>query len=316
MVFDQKLPKISVITASLNQGRFLRQMIESILSQSFKDFEHIIVDGGSTDNSIQILKEYPHIKWISEKDESPVEGLVKAVTMAKGEYIMQCCVSDGYLYNDWFKTCVDVLDNDPEVSLVWALPQLMSEDGRLGKISSPEFLDSSFLQKKEFLPYWLATGSVMFEGNQCMRRKVFDICFPADWRNCRFGLFVYNEFAYNFNTRGFLPYFMPLIANYGRIHKNSCTEKYISEIIVSEKKYQADIDDYRARLFSGKVKHYFRDSALNILDEISKKKLEWYKRHFYKIKLKMYINYSFYDLMKFILRKLHLFKLRGWLVNW
>ena len=54
------MPKISVITPSLNQGMFLRDMIESVMSQSFKDFEHIIVDGGSTDETIDTVS-YTHL---------------------------------------------------------------------------------------------------------------------------------------------------------------------------------------------------------------------------------------------------------------
>lgn len=67
--------KISIITVSFNQGEFIRSNIESVLSQNYNNYEHIIIDGGSTDNTVSILKEYPHLNWISEKDKGQSDGL-------------------------------------------------------------------------------------------------------------------------------------------------------------------------------------------------------------------------------------------------
>ena len=66
--------KISIITASYNRGKTIRHTVESVLRQTYPDFEYIVVDGGSTDNSIDIVKEYQvafkgRLKWISEKDK-------------------------------------------------------------------------------------------------------------------------------------------------------------------------------------------------------------------------------------------------------
>ena len=70
-----KNPIVSVVTPSLNHGRFLRDTIESIATQTFREFEHIVIDGGSTDETCDILEEYPHIKWISEEDDDVLELL-------------------------------------------------------------------------------------------------------------------------------------------------------------------------------------------------------------------------------------------------
>ena len=67
--------KISILTPSYNQGSFVEKNIQSIMSQNYPDFEHIVVDGGSSDNTVEILKKYPHLKWVSESDEGQADAL-------------------------------------------------------------------------------------------------------------------------------------------------------------------------------------------------------------------------------------------------
>ena len=63
------LPRISVITPSFNSIHTIRDTIESVRSQDYANWEHIVIDGGSTDGTVEVLKEYPHLIWVSEKDE-------------------------------------------------------------------------------------------------------------------------------------------------------------------------------------------------------------------------------------------------------
>ncbi|WP_455672670.1 glycosyltransferase family 2 protein [Phocaeicola sp.] len=79
--------KISIVTVSFNQGQFIRDNIESVLSQDYSNYEHIIIDGGSKDNTVAILKEYPHLNWISEKDKGQSDGLNKGFKKATGDVI-------------------------------------------------------------------------------------------------------------------------------------------------------------------------------------------------------------------------------------
>jgi len=88
--------KISVVTPSLNQGRFIRDTIESVLSQNYNNFEHIIVDGGSTDDTLNILKEYSHLNWISEKDKGASNAINKGLKIADGEIITWLNSDDYY----------------------------------------------------------------------------------------------------------------------------------------------------------------------------------------------------------------------------
>ncbi len=285
-------PKISVITASKNGGRFLRQTVESVLQQTFTDYEHVLVDSASTDNTIEILEEYKHIRWISEPDRHADEGFYKALTMTRGEYIMFCCVSDGYLYRDWFGKCVEILDNDPEVSLVYGLAQRMGEDGTLGKINRPNFSNHPPQQKMDFFPFWLGTFFVCPESTFCVRADVFKECFPKYEPT---GSFLQNHallsFNYNFNIKGYLPYFLPVVASYGRYHHDSNSAKLVRLNKIMKKQYHAAVVQYGNELLSGRKEHIFRDGQSNVIKTIEPGELKSYRQKVldYRINRKAYL---------------------------
>jgi glycosyltransferase involved in cell wall biosynthesis len=81
------LPKISVITPSYNGIHTIRDTIESVRSQEYPNLEHIVVDGGSKDGTVEVLKEYPHLRWVSEKDEGHYHAMNKGIGMATGEIV-------------------------------------------------------------------------------------------------------------------------------------------------------------------------------------------------------------------------------------
>jgi len=91
--------KISIITHSFNQGKFIEKNIKSILDQNYPNFEHIIVECGSTDDTVEILKKYSHLKWVTEADEGQADALNKGLKMATGEFIGWLNSDDYYLPN-------------------------------------------------------------------------------------------------------------------------------------------------------------------------------------------------------------------------
>jgi len=291
-------PKISVITPSLNTGKYLRDTIESVLAQTFQDFEFIVVDGGSTDGTIDILKEYPRIRWISEKETDKnkvLEAFRKAFAMSRGDYIIQCCVSDGFLSKSWFAACNDCLDENHDVSLVWGLPQWMGENGSLEKVWHHEFLKKSPPQKQDFFIYWLAYQQGFAESNYCVRRRVYDECFPPRNKTEPFNLVSHYEFLYEFHARGYLSYFLPIVASFGRVHPNQAGER-LADVSDKEGKIYAKLrKEYKKNVLKGRITHYFRNGSSEIIGEIKKSDLA-------RIRLELVKYYMKYQIGK-ILKK-------------
>lgn len=110
--------KFSIITPSLNQGKFIRDCIESVLNQNNNDFEHIIVDGESKDNTNDILSEYQHLKIICEKDTGPADAINKGFKAAIGE-IIAWLNADDYYDKNVFNIINDIFENRAGAEFVY-----------------------------------------------------------------------------------------------------------------------------------------------------------------------------------------------------
>src|SRR5688500_10091346 len=94
-----RFPKISIITASYNQGRFLEKTILSVLSQHYPNLDYIIIDGGSTDGSVEIIKRYAGqlSYWCTEPDKGQYNAINKGFAKASGEIMGFLNADDLYL---------------------------------------------------------------------------------------------------------------------------------------------------------------------------------------------------------------------------
>jgi glycosyltransferase involved in cell wall biosynthesis len=126
-------PKISVIMSVYNGGKYLREAIESILNQTFTDFEFIIVNDGSTDNSLEIILSYTdeRIRIINnEKNIGLTKSLNKALKVARGEYIARQDADDVSLPNR-FEEQIKYLKKHPEVVLLGTIAYLIDKNGKI-----------------------------------------------------------------------------------------------------------------------------------------------------------------------------------------
>jgi len=91
-------PKISIVVPSYNQGHFLEETILSVIEQKYPNLEIIIVDGGSKDNSVEIIKKYEHhlTWWVSEKDKGQSDAINKGFSRATGDIVTWLCSDDLY----------------------------------------------------------------------------------------------------------------------------------------------------------------------------------------------------------------------------
>jgi glycosyltransferase involved in cell wall biosynthesis len=125
-------PKISIVTPSFNHAEFLEDCILSIISQSFPNLEYIIIDGGSTDGSIDIIKKYEsHLKyWVSEKDNGLYDALNKGFKQSTGE-IMGWLNSDDILHRKSLFTIAEIFTKFDEINWIQGYPTVIDSTGRI-----------------------------------------------------------------------------------------------------------------------------------------------------------------------------------------
>jgi glycosyltransferase involved in cell wall biosynthesis len=115
-----KSPLISIITPSFNQGEFLEETILSVLNQAYEDIEYIVIDGGSTDNSVSIIEKYKDrlAYWVSEPDNGQAEAIQKGMEKASGKYVAWLNSDDVYRINA-VSNAISTLEVNPALGLVY-----------------------------------------------------------------------------------------------------------------------------------------------------------------------------------------------------
>jgi glycosyltransferase involved in cell wall biosynthesis len=118
----------SIITPSYNQGKFIEETILSALQQNV-DIEHIIIDGGSTDETLSILKKYSHIRWISEPDKGQADAINRGFRMAKGDILAYLCSDDLYT-QDSLQLVLQYFENHNDAKIIYGNCEYINAFGR------------------------------------------------------------------------------------------------------------------------------------------------------------------------------------------
>ena len=136
-------PRVSIVTPSYNQAQFLEETIRSVLLQGYPDLEYFVMDGGSTDESAQIIQKYePWLAgWVSEKDNGQADAINKGVAQSEGE-IIGWLNSDDLYCSDAIRIVVNYFNAHPEVDMIYGSIDRVDSNGRFIRQVVP--LDYSF----------------------------------------------------------------------------------------------------------------------------------------------------------------------------
>jgi len=125
-------PRVTIVTPSYNQGAYIAETIESVLAQDYADLEYIIADGGSTDETLDVIHRYendPRLSWFSEPDEGFADALNRGFTRSSGA-IMGWLNSDDVFIGQPVRASVDYLQANPSVDLVYGDAVYVDAEGQ------------------------------------------------------------------------------------------------------------------------------------------------------------------------------------------
>lgn len=161
---------ISIITATFNSAKTLKDTIQSVLRQTNKDFEYLIIDGGSTDETIDIVKSYEsefsgRLKWVSEKDQGIYDAMNKGIKMASGD-VVGILNSDDYFTSDDILQTVDNAFKSHEIDAIYGDIHFI-RDGNPQKCVR-------YYSSRMFRPFWLRFGFMPAHPSFYCKREVFE----------------------------------------------------------------------------------------------------------------------------------------------
>src|ERR1700761_4909602 len=188
---------ISIVTPSLNQASFIQEALESVSIQNYSNYEHLVIDGMSTDGTVELLRTFKadrtssNIAWVSERDNGQSEALNKGFRLAKGDIIGWLNADDRYRIG-CFKSVAKAFEDNPDLDILYGDYRVIDEFGELIRIK-PEIDFSAFVLFYHRVLY-IPTTTTFF------RRRVFD---EGNWVNENLQYVMDLEFFIRLAVKGY-----------------------------------------------------------------------------------------------------------------
>lgn len=165
-------PKISIVTPSYNQGKYLEQTIQSVLSQNYPNLDYVIIDGGSTDGSVEIIKKHTTklTFWESKKDRGQWDAINKGFAKTSGE-IMTWLNSDDVLMQGTLQLVANIFKKLPKVDWLTGIPTTINEQGFIMHVGIKPAYVQGFIEQGYY--HGAGLGYIMQEGT-FWRKKLWD----------------------------------------------------------------------------------------------------------------------------------------------
>jgi glycosyltransferase involved in cell wall biosynthesis len=269
------LPSISIVVPSLNQAAFLGQALESILNQNYSNLEIRVHDGGSSDGSVELLRQYEGklTYWVSEPDRGPADAINKGFAGAKGE-ILGWLNSDDMLAADALSAVGRAFAEDPELDLVYANALYIDEENRLHLADHGGYRTGLYygeMQPWERIPaYWSYVHAVP-QPTVFFRRRLLDSCGSLDEHyHFIFDFDLFYRFAARAKTRK-----LERTHAFYRIHRASKTSdwsKFLAELYAFSRQRWPG---HRASSFYPFLKDFLRGLARRHFGGRPRDLLEW-----------------------------------------
>jgi len=217
---EKLYPKISVIVPSFNQGDYIEETILSILEQNYPEIELIIIDGGSTDNSLEIIKKYSSLikYYISENDNGQAHALNKGFSLASGDICSYLNSDDIYLDNILWKIGKNYLNTN----FTWVCSDVL-----VGySIRDSQYFPNEIISFESFCAEQTIGQQGVFWKNNLLKKPWFDenLQYVLDHK---FFIDLYKNFG--------PPNYLNETGSFFRLHKDSKTSKY-EDILFKERR--------------------------------------------------------------------------------
>jgi glycosyltransferase involved in cell wall biosynthesis len=183
---SQPHPKFSIITVTFNAGKVLEDTIQSVVFQTYRNVEYIIVDGGSTDNTLEIAGKYHDriSKVISEPDKGLYDAMNKGIRLATGDYLCFLNAGDELHENETLQKMVHTLKGKELPDVIYGETAIVDEEGHflhMRRLSTPERLNW-----KSFKQGMLVCHQAFFARRELATNEWYDLSyrFSADFDWC------------------------------------------------------------------------------------------------------------------------------------